>query len=43
VAGGHAKHMAPERLELIDELPRTPTGKVRKHELRARLRQAPHT
>jgi acyl-CoA synthetase len=37
VAGGHAKHMAPEHIEMIDELPRTPTGKVRKHQLRDQL------
>ena len=26
----------PEQLELLDELPRNPTGKVLKHELRKR-------
>jgi non-ribosomal peptide synthetase component E (peptide arylation enzyme) len=26
----------PERLELVDELPRNPTGKILKHELRKR-------
>jgi acyl-CoA synthetase (AMP-forming)/AMP-acid ligase II len=26
----------PEQLELIDEIPRNPTGKIPKHELRAR-------
>ena len=35
---GVARHKAPERLELVAELPRTPAGKVRKHELRALLR-----
>jgi cyclohexanecarboxylate-CoA ligase len=35
----------PERLELVDELPRTPIGKVRKVELRERFgrSQEPHT
>jgi acyl-CoA synthetase (AMP-forming)/AMP-acid ligase II len=32
-----AKLKLPERLELVAELPRNPTGKVLKHELRARL------
>ena len=35
---GVAKQKTPERLELIDELPLTPSGKVKKAELRARLR-----
>ncbi|MDT5180393.1 MAG: acyl-CoA synthetase [Mycobacterium sp.] len=34
---GTARHLTPERLELVDELPRTATGKVRKDELRRRL------
>ena len=29
----------PEQLELVDELPRNATGKVRKDELRTRLRR----
>jgi cyclohexanecarboxylate-CoA ligase len=35
---GTARHLTPERLEIVDDLPRTATGKVRKHELRQRLR-----
>jgi cyclohexanecarboxylate-CoA ligase len=34
---GTARHLTPERLEIVDDLPRTATGKVRKDELRARL------
>jgi acyl-CoA synthetase (AMP-forming)/AMP-acid ligase II len=34
---GTARHLAPERLEIVDDLPRTATGKVRKDELRERL------
>jgi acyl-CoA synthetase (AMP-forming)/AMP-acid ligase II len=34
---GVARHKTPERLELVSELPRTPAGKVKKHELRRRL------
>jgi non-ribosomal peptide synthetase component E (peptide arylation enzyme) len=34
---GVAKQKTPERIEAIDELPRTSTGKVQKNELRARL------
>jgi cyclohexanecarboxylate-CoA ligase len=37
---GVAKQKTPERLEQIDELPRTPSGKVRKVELRDRLRRS---
>ena len=33
----------PEQLELVDELPRSPTGKIPKHELRARYAQRPDT
>ena len=29
-------HKVPEQLEIVDELPRNPSGKVLKHELRAR-------
>ena len=32
-----ARHLTPERLEIVDDLPRTATGKVRKDELRRRL------
>ncbi|MDT5152594.1 MAG: acyl-CoA synthetase [Mycobacterium sp.] len=31
------RQLIPERLELVDDLPRTPTGKVRKDDLRKRL------
>ena len=34
VAAGVAKHKTPERLVFVDELPRTPAGKVKKFELR---------
>jgi cyclohexanecarboxylate-CoA ligase len=33
-ARGFAKHYWPERLELVDGLPRTPSGKVQKYRLR---------
>jgi len=35
VAAGFTKQKIPEQLELVDALPRNPTGKVLKHELRA--------
>ena len=34
-AQGVARQKCPERLEIVDELPRTPTGKVQKFRLRA--------
>ncbi|HXM76840.1 MAG TPA: hypothetical protein VN971_08690 [Thermoanaerobaculia bacterium] len=34
---GIARQKTPERLEIVDSLPRTATGKVRKAELRQRL------
>lgn len=34
---GLSKHKSPERLEVVDELPRNLTGKVLKNELRARF------
>lgn len=34
---GLSRHKAPERLELVEALPRNPTGKVLKTELRARF------
>jgi non-ribosomal peptide synthetase component E (peptide arylation enzyme) len=34
---GFPRRQWPERLELVSHLPRTPTGKVRKDELRQRL------
>jgi cyclohexanecarboxylate-CoA ligase/acyl-CoA synthetase len=34
-----AVHKLPERLEIIEELPVTPTGKVQKFALRERARQ----
>jgi acyl-CoA synthetase (AMP-forming)/AMP-acid ligase II len=36
---GMAKQKFPERLEIIDEFPRTPAGKVRKNVLRDRIRE----
>lgn len=36
-ANGLSKHKAPERLELVDDLPRNLTGKVLKAELRSRF------
>jgi len=36
-ARGLARQKAPERLELVDRLPRNPTGKVRKDELQRRF------
>jgi non-ribosomal peptide synthetase component E (peptide arylation enzyme) len=33
-----ARQKTPERIVLVDEFPRTSTGKVLKHELRARAR-----
>jgi non-ribosomal peptide synthetase component E (peptide arylation enzyme) len=36
-AAGTTWHLTPERLEIVDDLPRTATGKVRKDELRRRL------
>jgi acyl-CoA synthetase len=38
---GLARQKIPERLELVDELPRTPSGKVRKDQLRKQLRENP--
>jgi len=40
---GLAKHKTPERLLILDDLPRTATGKVRKQELREQLRDAAGT
>jgi cyclohexanecarboxylate-CoA ligase len=37
---GLAKQKLPERLELLDELPRTPSGKIRKVDLRHRIDRA---
>ena len=37
---GIAPYKLPERLELIDELPTTATGKVQKFDLRERLRRS---
>jgi cyclohexanecarboxylate-CoA ligase len=36
-AGGLMTQKIPERLEILDVMPRNPSGKVPKHELRARL------
>ena len=40
VANGLAKQKIPEQLEIVDVLPRNPTGKVLKHELRDRFSEA---
>ncbi|HZJ25976.1 MAG TPA: AMP-binding protein [Acidimicrobiia bacterium] len=37
-----ARYKVPDRYELVDELPRTPMGKIRKRELAERLRGARH-
>jgi cyclohexanecarboxylate-CoA ligase len=38
-----AKHYWPERLEIVTELPRTPSGKVQKYLLRERAKELrPH-
>jgi acyl-CoA synthetase (AMP-forming)/AMP-acid ligase II len=37
VATGLAAHAAPREIRIVDELPRVPTGKVDKTDLRARL------
>ena len=36
---GVAKQKTPEHIEIIKELPRTPSGKVKKHELRDLLKK----
>jgi non-ribosomal peptide synthetase component E (peptide arylation enzyme) len=36
---GLAKQKSPERIETIDELPRTASGKIRKDQLRALIRE----
>jgi non-ribosomal peptide synthetase component E (peptide arylation enzyme) len=41
VESGVARQKAPEHLRVVTELPRTPAGKVKKFELRKRLRQEP--
>jgi acyl-CoA synthetase (AMP-forming)/AMP-acid ligase II len=38
VAAGLAKQKAPEQLEVVDALPRNPTGKILKYELRDRFK-----
>lgn len=40
LAAGLAPHKAPEQLEVVEDLPRTATGKVLKTALRERLRAA---
>jgi non-ribosomal peptide synthetase component E (peptide arylation enzyme) len=37
---GLMRQKLPEQLELVDALPRNPSGKVMKHELRARYADA---
>jgi non-ribosomal peptide synthetase component E (peptide arylation enzyme) len=39
-ASGCAKQKTPEKLVLLSDFPRTPSGKVRKAELRAALKQS---
>jgi len=39
VAAGVARHKTPERVEVVADLPRTPSGKVRKGPLRDQLRE----
>jgi non-ribosomal peptide synthetase component E (peptide arylation enzyme) len=34
---GLSKHFLPERLELVEQLPKTQSGKIRKFEIRNRL------
>jgi fatty-acyl-CoA synthase len=41
LAGGFAKWQLPERVEFIDEIPRTATGKFKKTALRTRFAKAP--
>ena len=36
-AAGMSKQYWPERLELVDQLPRTPSGKIQKYILRERI------
>jgi cyclohexanecarboxylate-CoA ligase len=36
VLGVVSRHFLPERVEVVEALPKTPSGKVRKVELRAR-------
>jgi acyl-CoA synthetase (AMP-forming)/AMP-acid ligase II len=40
-ATGVAKQKTPEHIVIIDEFPRTPSGKVRKVDLREQLRSGP--
>ncbi len=37
---GLSKHFPPERVEYVDELPKTPSGRIRKVELRGRYAHA---
>ena len=37
---GLARQKWPERIEFVDDLPRTASGKVRKDQLRARITEA---
>jgi cyclohexanecarboxylate-CoA ligase len=38
---GITRQKTPERVVLVDDFPRTPSGKIRKVDLRARLRAEP--
>ncbi|MNF13838.1 Short-chain-fatty-acid--CoA ligase [compost metagenome] len=37
-AAGVARQKTPERIRIVDELPRTPSGKVKKADLRQQLK-----
>jgi cyclohexanecarboxylate-CoA ligase len=39
-AAGMARQFWPERLVLVDEMPKTPSGKIQKFVLRERVREA---
>lgn len=39
VKAGVAKHKSPERIEIVDDFPRTPAGKIKKRELREQVQR----
>jgi long-chain acyl-CoA synthetase len=43
LAGKLGKHEIPAALDFVDELPRTPVGKLSRHELRSRQQPTPQT